>query len=163
VHYRNGSEPHRRVILKKSSTGYNLIDVADRFPELQRDHGLVRSAGSDELRCYLDDVLIQARYPIGYASTFFYTVSRKYFTERGCTMCKHDTDVKCFMKMVSSGAQPTWITLPSWRDPRLLEAKPAARVRRIPPASAALAAPTEAARMQNLKRAWSSVVVAALG
>lgn len=153
-----GSELHRRVILEKPSTAYNLIDVADRFLDLQRDHALVHGAEFNELQCYLDEVHIQTRYLIEYASTFFYTVRQKYFNEHGCTIYKHDTDVKCFMKMVSSGAQPTCMAPPVWRDPRLLVEKPTARVRKVPPGPAALAAPLEAERVQAQEPAPSLVV-----
>jgi hypothetical protein len=126
---KSGTETHHRVIIEKPSTPINMIDVADRFLDLQRDHALVHGPEFLELRCYLDDIHVQTRYLVENASSFFYAVRQKYFNERNCTIYKHPKEVMCFMEMVRTGAQPTCMPPPVWRDPRVIQNLVAGRTR----------------------------------
>lgn len=107
-------ETQQRVILEKATSPANMIAVADRFLSLHREHGIANGEQFVGLTCYLDDHLVLTRFLIEYASTAFHLLRQRMFGDCGFSVYKHEADVKQFMQMVMSGAQPTHLAPPIW-------------------------------------------------
>jgi hypothetical protein len=107
-------ETQQRVILERATSPANLIAVADRFLTLHREHGIANGEQFVGLNCLLDEKPVQTRFLIEYASTAFNLLRQRMFGDCGFTVFKHEADVKQFMQMVMSGAQPTHLAPPLW-------------------------------------------------
>lgn len=107
-------EIQQRVILEKATSPANLIAVADRFLPLAREHGIANGAHFERLDCYIDERQVQIRLLIEQVSTAFFLVRQRLYSGAGFVIFKHESDVKNFIAMVHSNAQPTYLAPPVW-------------------------------------------------
>lgn len=103
-----------KLVLERSSTPSHLIEIADLFLDLYAEQSALSGAAFDRLVCTLDDIEIQTRLLVEQASTAFFLLRHRLFTDKGFALYKHEADVKCFIKMVKDEAQTRYLPPPLW-------------------------------------------------
>ena len=111
---KTGDEEHHRVILEKATSPANLISVADRFLTLYREHGIANGESFVALSCVVDDRLVGVRQLIESASTAFFLLRQRMFTDCGFVLYKRESEVQIFIKQILEGAPIANLPPPKW-------------------------------------------------
>ncbi|MDZ5605250.1 hypothetical protein SJI00_20975 [Pseudomonas sp. RP23018S] len=108
----------RNVILEKATTPENLIQVADRFIPLAREHGIANGQNFDGIECLIDERPVQFRFLVEQVATAFYLLKTQLYGSAGYAMLKHESEAKRFLDVVLAGNLPTYLVPPKWRGHR---------------------------------------------
>jgi len=108
----------RNVILEKATSPENLIQVADRFIPLAREHGIANGQHFDGIECLVDERPVQFRFLVEQVSTAFYLLKSQLYGGAGYAMLKHEAEAKRFLEVVLAGNLPTYLVPPMWRGHR---------------------------------------------
>lgn len=108
----------RNVILEKATTPENLIQVADRFIPLAREHGIANGQHFEGIECLVDERPVQFRFLVEQVSTAFYLLKYQLYGGAGYAMLKHEAEAKRFLDVVLAGNLPTYLVPPMWRGHR---------------------------------------------
>lgn len=108
----------RNVILEKATTPENLIQVADRFIPLAREHGIANGQHFEGIECLVDERPVQFRFLVEQVSTAFYLLKYHLYGGAGYAMLKHEAEAKRFLDVVLAGNLPTYLVPPMWRGHR---------------------------------------------
>jgi hypothetical protein len=102
----------RNVILEKATSPENLIQVADRFIPLAREHGIANGQHFDGIECLVDERPVQFRFLVEQVSTAFYLLKTQLYAGAGYVMLKHEAEAKRFLDVVLAGNLPTYLVPP---------------------------------------------------
>jgi|GEM_PF-6723584 len=104
----------RNVILEKSTSPQNLIQVADRFIPLAREHGIANGQHFEGIECLIDERPVQFRFLVEQVSTAFYLLKTQLYRSAGYVLLKHESEAKRFLEVVLAGHLPSYLVPPKW-------------------------------------------------